>query len=304
MKLLTSLIKGNGGNDRFKKVGTGKVPKSAKHLYESKADEYLVAVKGLLCRGSGGTGDDEYYFAFVSILGYVNLSTGKKSSVRASMKYEITPSEFEKRTYFDQFDKLTIYRVRAVASKPVETIKSDSPYYAGLFVLEAAEKNIENEFLQNLIEEYKKPVILHTEGFGDFTLNKDYNFFEGKCDWCGEKIDIIFHLENGKQNAQKALLHFEEMYKDRENWDKKVRDFAAKKLTKLANQWLNDISEEDEVEKITEEKFSGSIKIESISITNRGKLEIYCNDAGFFLGHVIEITGNLKSGLKSANIEG
>ena len=94
-KMFTLFTKGNDGKDSFKKVGTGKVPKSAKHLYESKSDEYLVAVKELLCRGSGGTGDDEYYFASVSILGYVNLSTGKKSSVRASMKYEITPSEFE-----------------------------------------------------------------------------------------------------------------------------------------------------------------------------------------------------------------
>lgn len=301
-KMFTLFTKGNDGKDSFKKVGTGKVPAAEKHLYENKADEYLVATGGgNIC----GAGDDKGFFAFVPILGYVNLFTGKKSSVDSAVFYMPTASEQKKESYFKQFDKLTIYRIKAVAPLPVETIAPDSRYYSNLYVLEVAEKNCADDFLRGLIDEYKKPVILHTKGFGDFILNKDLNFFEGECDWLGEKIGIIFKMESGRQNAAKALQYFsEEMYKDRENWDKKIRDFAAKKLTRLANQWLQDISEEENPEKISEEKFSSSIKIKSIELTNRGKFCIYCTGGNFFLGHDIEINGSFGAGLKSADIIG
>ena len=102
--------KNNGG----KIIGTGAVPEKNRYLFEDVPQEFLVAIGGGSAYGSRVQGKFSVSFP---ILGYVNLETGKKSDVSANLSFVPTKEEEENNEYFKVFDKLNIYRIKAMAPK-------------------------------------------------------------------------------------------------------------------------------------------------------------------------------------------
>ena len=103
------------------------------------------------------------------------------------------------------------------------------------------------------------------------------------------------------RSAAKKLLS------DCETWDKSMREFAAKKNTETANNWLSQDEEnarDPKTNPITEEEFARRISLTELVVTSGGSFTAWFDCDEMFTDHAIAVYGSLKKGIAAANIEG
>ena len=156
--------------------------------------------------------------------------------------------------------------------------------------------------LKAILEEQKKPVSFWVENLGTFTLNRQVDWFEAEVDWLGHSVSLSFDREeqSGMEKSQqtaRALL-------DRaEDWDRRVREFAAGQLLELANDWAEDAGGGDSGA-VTREQFVARMELEAIQVDSDGCFEFWFGDGEMFYGHSIHVTGDLTGGPDQAQMEG
>lgn len=167
------------------------------------------------------------------------------------------------------------------------------------------EKDVLNKDLQELKEYYLKPVILEND-MGTFTLNRYFSWFEcNNVDW--NDADILIYLEvdeNCDETANSAMATLLKYAKDKQGFDQKNREFAAKELLDLANDWLEDNEDEDKPDKITKEMFIDNIKMSELCISPDGSITLFYDDGDMFWGHTIQIIIDENGNYDSADIAG
>ena len=97
------------------------------------------------------------------------------------------------------------------------------------------------------------------------------------------------------------------LIEDQETWDKALRDFAAKKLTSPANEWLSQDEENPrnpETDPITEEELARRISMINLSVTSGGSFTAWFDCDEMFTDHAVTVYGTVKKGIKDAYIEG
>lgn len=85
-------------------------------------------------------------------------------------------------------------------------------------------------------------------------------------------------------------------------YENSYREFSANELTLLANDWQSD--EDENAPAITKEDFSKRMILRTVSISSGGSFSAYYDDDDMFWGHAIVVDGNIKKGVKSADIAG
>ncbi len=156
--------------------------------------------------------------------------------------------------------------------------------------------------LKAVLEEQKKPVTFWEKGLGTFTLNRQVDWFETEVDWLGTGISLVFDQEEDRagciQNAKTLLAAAAD-------WDRRVREYAADELVSLANDWSQELGEEDEeTSEITREQFMERMELESIEVRGDGGFHFWFGDGDLFYGHSIQVSGDLEKGPNEAAMEG
>ena len=149
--------------------------------------------------------------------------------------------------------------------------------------------------LQAVLEEQKKPVTFEAEGLGTFTLNRQVNWFETEIDWLGSAVSLSFDVDESRADcacAARTLLAAAE------DWDRRVREYAADELVSSANDWA------EGEEEITREAFMERMEPESIEVTGDGGFQFWFADGDMFYGHSIRVSGDLEHGPGDAAMEG
>lgn len=211
---------------------------------------------------------------------------------------------------------LTIYHIKCRKRKAEKNKENADKLLNKYMLVEVVGRNLQNEGLLNVLSDYRKPVFIEDGQCGRFELERIYGCFSAVVPWNGEECNVSLDYD-GKdiETAKKALAAFKEIYADIARWDRDFRDFAARKLTELANEWQedNDFDSEDEDScagtpgggaTISEQNFSSRILISEFSIDEDGEYTVYYDDDDMFYGHVILVTGSLKEGMTSAEIAG
>ena len=150
--------------------------------------------------------------------------------------------------------------------------------------------------LEKVLEEQIKPVYYEDEVLGTFTLEKRVNMYEGKIDWFGEEIRMTF-LDDDEEYMRSTISMLRGFAADQKDWDTKAREFVARQLTDLANEWQED-------EEITKEQFAKRIILNVISTYGDGDFTFWFNDDDIFFGHSIIVTGTIENGFEDAEIAG
>lgn len=167
-----------------------------------------------------------------------------------------------------------------------------------LFVEIIENKETDKE-MEAILAEQTKPVIYNDKILGEFTLDKRIDLYVGEIKWLGENIELDIENYTGKR-LDKVFVIANELVKEEKIWDKKIKEFAAKKLLKLKNEnWLEEAEKE-----ITIEQFIEKIEINSINISLKNNFEFYLDDGDVFWGHTIVVNGNIEKGPLRANIAG
>ena len=157
--------------------------------------------------------------------------------------------------------------------------------------------------LKAILEEQKKPVTFQAEGLGTFTLNRSAGWFETELSWLGQPVQLAFDQEEDRGAglaAAKVLLAAQP------DWDQRVRDFAARELLTLANEWAgNDSEDEDEdAVPVTREQFAARMELESVQLRGSGEFDFWFADGDMFYGHAIRVSGDIAQGPVQAQMEG
>ncbi|MDE6501413.1 MAG: DUF2262 domain-containing protein [Ruminococcus sp.] len=294
------------------RIGMENVPERVNKRFHPEEKEFLVmTISGT--HGSQWNGQD-YWDKSVDILGYVEIESGRTSDIKSSLDWCV------KDWSYDNFKKTgTIYRIKGRLPKLLD---GDEPWInnkqrmSSLYVTEIISENEKNDFLENLLAEYRKEVSVQSAVLGKLILDKSLNQYEteSEIEWCGETVKISISVDEDEDNVNEILPVAEEFYNNRNEWNTKLREFSASQLTELANDWLDeeyyedDDEESDEetkpVHEITEKEFAERITICDISFDSDGDFTVYYDDDDMFWGHSVVVYGNIKTGFEEAQLMG
>jgi len=254
----------------------------------------------IVLRHEGGGGSlrngfwewDEYFLA------YVDCETGELHKEEGRIEFPVIDKEEPP----FQFKEETIYKLRVREKLPEEVPEGALPAKNYFLVVKVLEKNAVFPELEEILTEYRKPVVLQDDVLGELTYDKLLKSFEGNIAWLRGKIHISLYVDkDNKSGITKAKKLLKTMVLEQEKWDADLRNFAAKELTKLACEWAES---EEEAALITEESFAKRISLSLIWVTSGASFSACFDDDELFFGHNIAVSGSLKKGMVSAKIEG
>lgn len=143
------------------------------------------------------------------------------------------------------------------------------------------------------------PVTRADKVLGKLTLDRRINSYDGRAKWNGKAVTVSVSAdEGGDPDAGIQVAHA--LWRAQARWSRRVSDFAVAKLLKLKNEnWL------DENEKpVTAKEFRRRMKLETVSVYGDGSFAFWHDDGELFWGHAIQVSGDLKSGPRDADIPG
>ena len=268
--------------------------------FEDEAKEILV----LLAGGSGagkrnGFWDVSHYF-----IAYVDCQTGALHTGDGRIVYPVSDEEHDAGGLLDRFRREAVYRLKArkkIPHKVPEGVTASSQNE--FLIVEVLEEDAPCPALEEVLAEYRRPVVLNDEELGELSLDKDLDMFEGGISWRGEDIDISLEVDSSSEDTwTAAVAAMKQMMTDRDRWDRDMRAFAARELTELACDWRE--STDEDVPEITEESFAQRIELTSIAMEPDGSFSAYFDDDDMFFGHCVVVYGTLADGVASAEMAG
>ena len=197
-----------------------------------------------------------------------------------------------------------VYRLKARKKIPHEIPEGVTASSQNQFlIVEVLEEDAPCPALDEVLAEYRKPVVLADGELGELSLDKDLDMFEGEVLWRGEQICLSLEVDAADENTwADAMRAMKTMLADQERWDRDMRAFAARELTELACEWRE--SADEEVPEITEESFAQRIELRTIAMDADGSFSAYFDDDDMFFGHCVTAYGTLTDGVTAANMEG
>ena len=249
--------------------------------------------------------DDKFWSATVRCLGYIDAATGELVETPTYLRWDLTESDAKHSAKKHNLKGESIYRLLVRSSVEQKTHwGAEIPAGRSLYVVKVLKRDCKDERLAKLLEKYKKPRTLTLSNGTMLDFCRDYDWYSGYIDWLGGECGILIHADDEDfANADEAVKFMERLIADKEQWDKKAREFAAKELTDLANDWQEQSGEESQ-RPITRADFARRIGCPSVSVWNDGTIEFSYDDDGMFWGHIIVVNGSVDEGFSDANIEG
>ena len=268
--------------------------------FEDEAREILV-----LLAGGGGAGkrngfwDVSHYF-----IAYVDCQTGALHTGDGRIVYPVSDEEHDVGGILDRFRREAVYRLKArkrIPHKVPEGVTASSQNQ--FLIVEVLEEEAPCPALDEVLADYRKPVVLNDEELGELSLDKDLDMFEGGVLWRGEQICLSLEVDAANEDTwADARRAMKAMLANQERWDRDMRAFAARELTELAREWRE--SADEDVPEITEESFAQRIELTSIAMDPGGSFSAYFDDDDMFFGHCVTAYGTLADGVTAANMEG
>ena len=268
--------------------------------FEDEAREILV-----LLTGGGGAGkrngfwDVSHYF-----IAYVDCQTGALHTGGGRIVYPVSDEEHAAGGVLDRFRREGVYRLKARKKIPHEVPEGVTASLQNQFlIVEVLEEDPPCPALEEVLAEYRRPVVVTDEVLGELTLDKDLDTFEGEILWCGEQIFVVLEVDAADEDTwADARRAMKAMLAEQDRWDRDMRASAARELTELACEWRE--SADEEVPEITEESFARRIELRSIAMDADGSFSAYFDDDDMFFGHCVTAYGTLTDGVTAANMEG
>lgn len=270
------------------------------HSFEEEVRELLILVAG----SSGAGKRNGFWEAAHSYLAYVDCETGALHADEGRLVYPVSDEEYADGGIVGRFRDEEIYRVTARRKIPYEVPEGVAASAQNrLLIVDVLEENSPCPALDEVLAEYRRPVVLEDEELGELTLDKDLDMFEGVISWRDEDIDISLEVDSSSEDTwTAAVVAMKQMAADQDAWDRDMRAFAARELTELACEWRE--SADEEVPEITEESFAQRIELTSIVMDSDGSFSAYFDDDDMFFGHCVVVYGTLEGGVSSAVMAG
>lgn len=164
---------------------------------------------------------------------------------------------------------------------------------------EALPMEAPDEELNRIAEQLQQDVIIRSVAFGEFKLDRRLNQFEADVTWNGDEIELRIEAHDDGIPVER-MATARKLWADQKGWQNQIDEFVVRELLELKNDnWL----EEDE-EPLTASEFTSRLYLESVCVDEDAEFVFWYDDGELFWGHIIEVRGNIQTGISSAGIAG
>lgn len=290
-------------NTLFHKKNSNPIFDTFYHKYEAKEQEAIVLIRDCIGAGYNNTGD--FWQMTVISLGMILCETNTNIFQNGRLEWPVTKEEQNTNKGWTRFKRGQICKLKL--RKILKTSLAEncpSELYNNWTVIEILEPHVTCPQLEKIWQEYNNPVIIEDTILGQLTLNKDFEQFESSILWNNQEISLTLEIDIDDKTTwdhTRNIAH--KIFLEKKTWDKNFREFAAKELTTLANEWQTEENSSN-ANPITEEIFAKRITLSELSISYDGNFTAYYEDDDLFWGHAIEISGTFENGIEYATIVG
>ena len=277
--------------------------------YETEEQEVIALIRKCIGAGYHKSDNSDFWEMTVITLGMVFCNTGKVSIKEGRLKWPVTEEERNSEKSWGRLQQGQICRLKVRRLLDGLVPEHTTPeQFNSWAVIDVLEPSVPCPPLEAVWEEYQKPVNIEDEVLGTLKLNRDFGLLDGKILWNEKEVSLALEIDLEDEetwDTVRSIAH--KVMADRESWDKSMREFAAKELTGLANNWLSQDEENPrnpETDPITEDELARRISLTSLSVTSGGSFTAWFDCDEMFTDHAVTVYGSLKKGLKTANIEG
>lgn len=257
--------------------------------FNSKCIEIII-LTGSSHSGAGKRSSlDSLWTVSMDFIAYIDCETNQLITEKGRVNWLAQENQAN---WIHNLKPLTTYRLN------IRKHKELTNYF---MLIDVLEKDIKQQDLDDLLTKYKKPVILADELGGTFHLRKSDGIFEGQdTPWLSHTIAVTLTVDNESANtANSALKVLKQLLSNTVAWDNKLKIFATKELTTLANDWR---AQEGIIDEITADEFIKRISLMELFIYSDGDFDAYFDADGMFTDHAILINGNINGNLVTADI--
>lgn len=167
-------------------------------------------------------------------------------------------------------------------------------------LLELIDGHVDDQELGQIAVELQKPLIYEHERFGTFVFDWHSNRWEAAVNWAGQSVKLVIYGDEISDPEDDFLQTAITLWDNQPVWNQRILDYAIEDLLELKNDvWLD----EDEMP-LSATEFISSMTLKSIIVGEEGEFDFWYNDGDLFLGHFIEVRGDLENGPTHADIPG
>lgn len=153
--------------------------------------------------------------------------------------------------------------------------------------------------LAKMGDQLQEPVVLSDSRFGTLLYDRRFGWYAGHVVWCGQEVEISLSCKN-PENVDAVFDAAGELFSAQPDWKQRIEDLAVAELLPLKNDsWLDESEKE-----LTRDDFLSRMTLQAIQVDESGAFTFWHDDGEMFLGHSIEISGDLANGATRADIPG
>ncbi|MBO1624501.1 DUF2262 domain-containing protein [Bacillus arachidis] len=250
----------------------------------------VVAVTGASGVGAGRAGDATMWTASIHLIAWkYPHRDGTIMKEEISLRWLVDDTELRQSREILKENTVVRLQVRKAEN--------------AMMLVKVLDETYRDDELEKILQDSMKPVYYQDKILGEFLLDKRVKLFERQISWAGEECSLYFDWNKDEHIMILALETAYALFKEQDEWSRKIKLYAAAELVELANEWLQD-DDEAEIDEITQEMFIDLMKLESISVYPDGDFTIYFSDGDMFWGHCIVVDGNINGTFTSADIAG
>ena len=157
--------------------------------------------------------------------------------------------------------------------------------------------------LSELAFELQQPKTIQDDAFGTLVFDKSVGWYETDVAWGTVGIRLYATPDDDDDDDGSVMASLDvakALWQEQVTWNRRIRAYAIQELLPLKNEsWL-----EDDEDALTPEAFEARMTLESITVYPDGSFDFEHDDGNLFLGHSIQVCGNLSEGPNDADIPG
>ena len=173
--------------------------------------------------------DDEKINVLIMCIAYKDIESGcieKNKNIVVRMKIDEKEMDYYK----------NIIKRESVVKLKVRYEKEQGEELAEFLLSDIIETNYKDEDLNFILTEYLKPIYYSDEVLGDFLYNRMLGSFDKEIEWINGRKVIAAFDDSSEHYKEKAVNFIKNLFLDKENWDKKIKEYSGRKIINQGNE--------------------------------------------------------------------
>ncbi|OEJ14640.1 hypothetical protein BFL38_07300 [Brachyspira hampsonii] len=172
--------------------------------------------------------DDDKINVLMMCIAYKDIETGhieKNKKIVVRMKIDEKELDYYKK----------IIKRESVVKLKVRYEKEQGDELAEFLLADIIDNNYKDEDLNKMLKEYLKPIYYNDEVLGDFLYNRMVGSFDKEIEWLNNKKVLMAFDDSNENDKNKAVNFLRDIFLDKEEFDKKIKDYSARKIIREGN---------------------------------------------------------------------